>query len=125
MENKLINQYLENNRVAKIGNQYEDIIVKDWREFVEFLYSNSYIVYEILWWEYLPINGRKKQGISGGGIRDIQRPDYMWAETCIEESFSEGTTKKDIVGYIESIIEEYDQKSLIPSFSIKSILSYL
>ena len=116
---KMINAYLEKNQIIKIGNGYSDIIVKDWEDFLLFLYFKNYSVTSILWWEYLKIQEQGSESIGCGGPRDSQNPEWMWSETMIFKNFTDSSDVDEIKGYIKRTIDEYAPKKIIPSFTIK------
>ncbi len=113
--------YLSTNRIVDIGDEMQDIIVRNWKEFLVFAYSCGYYVSYILWWEHLSIANRNKEfaTLGGGGPIDKINEGYFYGETMIEEEFCEGTALSSITEYIEKTIALYKPHVLVPSFTIE------
>lgn len=124
MRQKRLNEYfkyIKNNRIVKIADDTQDIIVSDWRDFLRFLYSNSYYVESILWWEHLQFSesGKNRETLGYGGPIDPINDGYYYAETLIECDFSDTNTISDIEKYVEATILSYKPHVLVPSFTVK------
>jgi len=107
--NKQIKQYIEQNQAC------DDLIFRDWNDFLELLFSCGGAVKEILWFEYILI-ANHTNSLGGGGYRDIKNPDYMWAETMIYDKELEGKSLSEIKKHIESTINSYKPHALVPCF---------
>ena len=116
-----LSEYLSINRIVKIGDDTQDIIVRDWKDFLIFLYSHDFYVTYILWWEHIFIDDVKKGGetLGGGGPIDPFDHRFFFGETFIEHDFNEKHTRADIEQYIEKTINQYKPYVLQPSFTVK------
>jgi hypothetical protein len=107
----MLKTYIEDNKLCL------DYLFADWEEFLEILYTEGGCVESILWFEYIKIN-KHKQSIGSGGYKDKSNPEYMYAETQIFDEDFENKSLYEIKEYIKSIIENYPNNKLMPSFYI-------
>ena len=121
MSKESLSEYLNHNRIVKVGDETGDIIVSDWKAFLRFLYSNGYYVEYILWWEHLLISDRGlgKKTLGGGGPIDTINNGYYYGETMIDKEFSDNDTITDVEKYLNSTISAYKPHILIPSFTVR------
>ena len=108
----MLNKYIEKNKLCS------ELLFSDWKEFLDLLYLQGGYVESILWFEYVKISEQSKS-IGSGGYIDKINPDYMYAETHIFEQGFDDKSLSEIDEYIHSILLEYPNNKLIPSFFIK------
>lgn len=106
-----MNAYIEEHKLCS------DYLFPDWEEFLELLYAEKGCVESILWFEYVKIS-EQRNSLGSGGYKDKSNPDYMYAETQIFEEGLEDKSVYEIKEYINSVIENYPNNKLIPSFFI-------
>lgn len=106
-----VKQYIEDNRLCS------ENMFCDWEEFLELLFSQGGRVEAILWFEYVHISEQKKS-LGGGGYRDNENPDCIYAETHIYDDGMENKSFSDIKEYVQNVIESYPNSKLLPSFFI-------
>lgn len=105
-------EYIKQNRVCG------ENIFRNWREFLNVLYENGDRADIIVWFDYCKVTEQHKS-LGGGGYRDTQNPEYMWAETQIFENGFGDKSLEEILEYIESVRNEHREYDLYPSFYIK------
>lgn len=110
--NKIIKEYINQHNI--LNSEY---LFSDWNEFLNVLYKNNGKIEAVLWYEHILID-RQKGSLGSGGYRDKNDPDYMYAETQIYNDGLKNKSAEEIVTYIQSVINEYPNNSLIPSFFI-------
>lgn len=105
-------KYIRQNRVCA------ENIFRDWREFLSVLYESNDRVDMIVWFDFIKIS-EQSESLGGGGYRDTQNPDYMWAETPLFEVGLDDKPLEYIAEYIDSVMSEYANHDLYPAFYIK------
>ena len=113
-----LDNYLAQHAITIIGNNYSDIIVDNFCEFVQWIFQNDFYIYEILWWDRLKINSVSNLGY--GGHIDPRDVKFFWAETDINRFFNIKTQKREIMDYIEEIIHQHPKNDLWPSFTVRN-----
>lgn len=106
-----VKQYIEAHKLCSENLFY------DWEQFLELLFAQGGKVAAILWFEHILIT-EQVNSLGGGGYRDQENPDYMFAETYIFDSNMENKSLSDIKEYIQSILASYPNHKLLPSFFI-------
>ncbi len=106
---QIIDKYIEQNKVCS------DLIFRDWDEFLDLLFSCGGFVNEIIWFEYV-LQEKVKDSLGGGGWGDKTNPAYMWAETMIYDKDLGGKSLLEIKEHINSTIETYLPRILVPCF---------
>ena len=111
MLSKDVLEYIEKHKLCT------GYLFSDWKEFLELLYLQGSCVEQILWFEYVRID-EQVNSLGGGGYKDATNPEYMYAETYIQEIGLENKSLLEIEAYIESVISSYPHNNLMPSFFI-------
>lgn len=107
-----IERYIEVNKVCT------EYIFREPKAFLNVLYGNGARVKAILWYDYCMISDREKL-FGRGGYRDMQNPDYMWAETKLYDDDLEVLSLNEMLQYIDGIKKQYPEFDLYPSFFIE------
>ena len=120
MMSKKIKAYIEEHTICN------ENIFKDWETFLDLIYSEGGAIFGIQWYDYVKISDQDKS-VGGGGYRDPDNPDYMFAETMLYEGGFENKSLDEIKQHItrvrtEGIHYEYPNSlisyDLIPAFDI-------
>lgn len=106
---KRIAEYIEKNKVCS------DLIFRNWLEFLELVFNCGGFVDEILWFEYVVIS-KQKESLGGGGYRDKENLEYMWAETTIYDQGLKNKSFSEVKSHIEKTIDEHKPHNLVPCF---------
>ncbi|MBQ9082740.1 MAG: hypothetical protein IJY28_04485 [Clostridia bacterium] len=107
--NTRLKDYIDQHRVCS------DLIFRDWETFLEILFECGGCVDEILWFEYVLI-AEQKNSLGGGGYRDPRNPDYMWAETMMDDRDLRAKSLSETKDLIQRTIETYRPHTLVPCF---------
>ena len=92
-------------------------LFRNWKEFIDILFANHGKVKFILWFEHIEIC-KQADSMGVGGYRDPDNPEYMFAETMLFDDELENKSLEEIKEHILSVIQQYPNNKLIPSFYI-------
>ena len=99
-----------------------EYLFKDWDAFLNVLYAEGKKVTSVLWWDHCKIS-EHNLSIGGGGYRDPDDPEYMFAETQSVKDRLETYTLDEIKEYINNqrlagiqYGNKYVSHDLVPSF---------
>ena len=114
-----------NQRLQKYIEDYSfcsEYIFKDWESFLDIVYSEGERISSILWWDYCT-ESQHIESVGGGGYRDPENNDYIYAETQLFEDGLETKTLDEIKEYINQkrktgiqYGDQYRSHNLVPSF---------
>ena len=105
--------YIEQNNAAPCG--CNDLIFRNWNEFLELLFMCGGSVNEILWFEYVLID-KQAESLGGGGYIDRDNPECMWAETMIYDRSLGRMSLEEIKDHIENTVNAHSPRILVPCF---------
>ena len=99
-----------------------EYLFRDWESFLDVLYSEGGRVAAILWWDHCK-KSMQNTSVGGGGYRDPENSEYLYAET---QYYEDGLETKTL-GEIKKLIRErraagfilgdkYFSYDLVPSF---------
>lgn len=106
-----LKQYIDNHKLCS------ENLFDNWNEFLELLFSEGGCVEAVLWFEYVLIS-EQKNSLGGGGYRDANNPNYMYAETCIYQEDLKGKSLLELTEYIQATMDSYPEHKLFPSFHL-------
>lgn len=90
-------------------------LFEDWEGFLDLLYDSGGRVSCIIWYEHVAIT-QQATSLGHGGYSDRQNPDYMYAETDLQQTQMEVMTLLQVKEYIHATIAAHPSHKLIPSF---------
>jgi hypothetical protein len=111
MLTRKVKNYIRNHQLCP------EYLFDDWAKFLELLYEEGGCVESILWFEYVRIVDQK-DSLGSGGYRDKINPEYMYAETFLNEDNMESKTLSEVKKQIESTLISYPKNKLFPAFHI-------
>ncbi len=125
MEVKQLRSFLLEHELVHIGRDFDNIIseviVDDWKAFVDLVYSLKSKIIEISWWEKC-LRSAGKETLGGGGPVDPKDARFFWAElppSAFYYIVPEGRTKRHILTYVNAIVTKYSPKHILyPAFTI-------
>ena len=109
--NKDLERYIEAHRLVP------ELLFEEPFEFLELLFAAGGRVRSILWFEHTLVS-KQKDSLGGGGYRDPQKTQYMYAETYLDKTDMEKASLEEVKAYIDSLRAQYPNNRLLPSFEI-------
>lgn len=99
-----------------------EYLFKDWESFLDLLYSEGGCISSILWWDHCK-KSQLRESVGGGGYRDPENDEYIYAETQLYKDGLETKALDEIKEYIHQERQtgfryggKYRSHDLAPSF---------